>query len=86
MTTTLGQKGQVVIPQEIRRRAHLKPGDDFTVVGDNAGRIVLKKVTPPSGVRAKLVKKNGRLVFVVPPGSPPMTMEQVKEMADSIFE
>ena len=85
MTTTLGKKGQVVIPQELRRRANLKPGDDFSVSGDSSGRIVLEKI-PREPARAKLVKRNGRLVLVPPPGFPPMTMEQVKTLQDGIFE
>jgi AbrB family looped-hinge helix DNA binding protein len=32
VTTTLSQKGQVVIPQEVRNKLRLQPGDDFVVL------------------------------------------------------
>lgn len=32
-TTTLGERGQIVIPAEARRELHLKPGDKMLVFG-----------------------------------------------------
>ena len=46
-TTQLSSKGQVVIPEEIRKKLKLKPGSKFVVVGDK-GTVVLKEITPPS--------------------------------------
>ncbi len=30
-TTTMGERGQIVIPSEVRRSLHLKPGDKMVV-------------------------------------------------------
>ncbi len=34
-TTKLSSKGQVVIPENIRKKLHLKAGAQFVVIGDN---------------------------------------------------
>ncbi len=41
-TTTLSEKGQVVIPAELRSQAHLRPGDRFEVSLDSAGSLVFR--------------------------------------------
>ena len=46
-TTRLSSKGQVVIPEEIRRRLGLKAGSQFVVVGDK-DTVILKAICPPS--------------------------------------
>ncbi len=46
-TTKMSSKGQVVIPEEVRRRLGLEPGTQFIVIGDKEV-IVLKKLSPPS--------------------------------------
>ncbi len=46
-TTRLSSKGQVVIPEEIRKRLRLDPGTKFVVIGDGDA-IVLKAIKPPS--------------------------------------
>ena len=45
-TTKLSSKGQVVIPEEIRRRLGLKTGAQFVVMGDR-DVVVLKAIHPP---------------------------------------
>ncbi len=45
-TTRMSSKGQVVIPEFIRRQLKLKEGAQFVVVG-NADVVILKIVTPP---------------------------------------
>lgn len=45
-TTRMSSKGQVVIPESIRKRLDLKEGAQFLVVGD-ADVVILKVVTPP---------------------------------------
>ena len=46
-TTKMSSKGQVVIPEEIRKELGLRTGTQFLVVG---GRdvVILKEITPPS--------------------------------------
>ena len=46
-TTKMSSKGQVVIPEVIRKRLNLKTGTQFVVVGDN-DVVILKNITPPS--------------------------------------
>jgi AbrB family looped-hinge helix DNA binding protein len=49
VTTTLSQKGQVVIPQEVRNKLRLRPGDDFIVLYSEAGDILLRPVRRKNG-------------------------------------
>lgn len=46
-TTKLSSKGQVVIPEEIRRRLGLKDGTRFVVVGDR-DVVILETIAPPA--------------------------------------
>lgn len=45
-TTQLSSKGQVVIPEEIRKRLGLKPGSRFVVVADR-GVVIFKSIESP---------------------------------------
>lgn len=46
-TTKMSSKGQVVIPEDIRKRLGFKAGSQFVVVGDN-DVVILKAISPPS--------------------------------------
>jgi len=46
-TTKMSSKGQVVIPEEIRKRLNLHSGMQFVVIGED-NVVVLKAITPPS--------------------------------------
>ncbi|MDO8717313.1 MAG: AbrB/MazE/SpoVT family DNA-binding domain-containing protein [Dehalococcoidales bacterium] len=46
-TTKMTSRGQIVIPEETRKRLGLKSGDKFLVVG-NRDVVVLKTLTSPS--------------------------------------
>ena len=46
-TTKMSSKGQIVIPEEIRKALHLKAGTRFVVLGEG-DVVVLKTITPPS--------------------------------------
>lgn len=46
-TTRMSSKGQVVIPEEVRKALGLETGAQFVVVGEG-DVVVLKKVQPPS--------------------------------------
>lgn len=46
-TTKMSSRGQVVIPEDIRRRLGLKPGSQFVVVGEK-DTVILKTISPPT--------------------------------------
>ena len=46
-TTKMSSKGQVVIPEDIRKQLNLKAGSKFIVVGEK-DVIILKNIAPPS--------------------------------------
>lgn len=46
-TTKMSSKGQVVIPEEIRKRLRLKAGSRFVVLGEK-DTVVFKAISPPS--------------------------------------
>jgi AbrB family looped-hinge helix DNA binding protein len=46
-TTKMSSKGQVVIPENIRKQLNLKSGAQFIVVGEK-DVVILKNITPPS--------------------------------------
>ena len=56
-TTKMSSKGQVVIPEDIRRRLGLDSGTQFLVMGED-DVVILKMVKPPSmGDFGRLVRK-----------------------------
>ena len=46
-TTKMSSKGQVVIPENIRKQLNLKAGARFVVVGEK-DVVILKNIAPPS--------------------------------------
>lgn len=46
-TTKMSSKGQIVIPEEIRKKLGLKAGDKFLVMGDK-DIVILKTLSVPS--------------------------------------
>jgi AbrB family looped-hinge helix DNA binding protein len=46
-TTKMTSKGQVVIPEGVRKRLGLKAGSRFMVIGER-DVVILKEITPPS--------------------------------------
>ena len=56
-TTRMSSKGQVVIPEDVRKRLQLAAGTQFIVLGED-DVVILKMVRPPSmGDFDRLVKK-----------------------------
>ncbi len=45
-TTRMSSKGQIVIPEDIRKRLNLKPGSQFVVVGED-DTVILKMISAP---------------------------------------
>ena len=56
MTTNIGQRGQLVIPQAIRKSRKIEPGDDFEVTldEDDFDLILLRRIRP--GANAGLIE------------------------------
>ena len=46
-TTKMSSKGQVVIPENIRKQLNLKVGSQFIVIGEK-DVVILKNISPPS--------------------------------------
>jgi AbrB family looped-hinge helix DNA binding protein len=46
-TTKMSSKGQVVIPETIRKRLNLRTGSQFVVMGEN-DVVILKTISPPA--------------------------------------
>ena len=46
-TTKMSSKGQVVIPEEVRRALDLSAGSKFVVIGEG-DVVILKRISPPS--------------------------------------
>jgi AbrB family looped-hinge helix DNA binding protein len=55
----MSSKGQVVIPEDIRDRLGLKPGDQFVVMGDK-DVVILKALTAPSMSEFDSIIKDAR--------------------------
>lgn len=73
-TATLSARGQLVIPQKLRKALQWQPGDKVSFILE-PGRLILQRHEPG---RAKLIVERGQKVLVAPPGAPPMTPETVK--------
>lgn len=59
MTTTISEKGQLVIPKPIRQQRQIRAGDDFEVLApEGTDDIVLRKVrrTPNKGLADLLLR------------------------------
>jgi AbrB family looped-hinge helix DNA binding protein len=68
-TTKLSSRGQIVIPEEIRNRLGLEPGDQFVVVGEG-NVVILKTVEPPKPTELKAlmdqVQEAARVAGITP--------------------
>ena len=59
-TTKMSSKGQVVIPEDIRKKLGLKSGSRFMVLGDK-DVVILKTISPPSMKEFDDIIKKARL-------------------------
>lgn len=60
-TTTVGERGQVVVPANIRAHAKLKAGDKLVVFVHPAGPVFMLPVKAMKGFVNQMVKKFGAL-------------------------
>ena len=58
-TTKMSSKGQVVIPEDIRKRLGLEAGSQFVVVAGKDA-VILKTISPPSMDQFDELIKNAR--------------------------
>ncbi|MDX9980813.1 MAG: AbrB/MazE/SpoVT family DNA-binding domain-containing protein [Lentisphaeria bacterium] len=58
-TTKMSSKGQVVIPEQIRKLLSLKSGTQFLVLGEG-DVVVLKTIAPPSAEEFDMVIRRAR--------------------------
>jgi AbrB family looped-hinge helix DNA binding protein len=81
MVTKISTKGQVVLPNAIRRRLGLQPGDPLEVKTEGA-RIVLTPQRKRARRKAKIIidPVSGFPALTLGPGAPKLTHKQVKEM------
>lgn len=70
MTTVLSKKGQVVLPDAVRQRMHLHPGDDFEVSIEDENTLTLRRITQPLSKRPSL---DDLLAQVTPENLHPVT-------------
>ena len=78
-SATISTKGQLVIPNRLRKALHLQAGEkvNFSLEGE---KLVLQREQPK---RARLVNgKFGRPVLVAPKGAPSMTPDRVTAILD----
>lgn len=69
-TTKIGERGQIVIPQEARIKYNMKPGDSVVIVGDDRGLAIVK---------ADLMNK---IIAALMGGAPEIKDEENKEPGD----
>ena len=71
MKTSIGAKGEITIPREIRKRKQIRPGDDFEVLEDedDPSAIILRKVEgrPNAGLVKHLLACPEKGWFKAPP-------------------
>lgn len=79
MKIAIDSAGRLVIPKEIRREVHLKPGDQLEV-RCREGRIELE----PAPLAVRLVRKGELLVAVPLAGVSKLTRETVEETRRSL--
>ena len=58
-TTTLSSKGQVVIPEDVRKALGLEPGAQFVVMGEG-DVVILKRIDTPPRTEFKALAAKAR--------------------------
>jgi AbrB family looped-hinge helix DNA binding protein len=72
-SATVTSKGQITIPVKIRKALGLKPGVRIDFYEVEPGEFVLRAKT------GSIMELEGCLAHLVPPGTPPMTIEEMNE-------
>jgi AbrB family looped-hinge helix DNA binding protein len=81
VTATISTKGQLVIPQTIRKALNLRAGDKVSFSLEGEKLLVQRE----GAKKARLVKgKFGRPVLLAPKDAPAMTPERVKALLNEL--
>jgi AbrB family looped-hinge helix DNA binding protein len=81
MKTTIDHAGRLVIPKVIRESAGLEAGQPVNVEFRD-GKVEIE----PVYTEVKLVRRGRRHVLSAPPGTPPLTNQQVRRTLEEIRE
>jgi AbrB family looped-hinge helix DNA binding protein len=81
MKATIDSAGRVVIPKAIREAAGLTPGQELQAEYRDGAIVVA-----PVPRKVKLVREGSLLVAVAPPGTDPLTHDQVAHAIREIRE
>ena len=76
--TSMSTRGQVVIPQGIRERLDIQPGEKFMVIGEN-NTILLKKIEPSFEGFEELLKKTRALTKEIKQSEVKETIKKVRK-------
>ncbi len=81
-TTKMSSKGQVVIPEQVRKSMSLKNGTQFIVLGEG-DVVVLKTISPPSAGEFNSVIRRARRQAKTAGMRPADVAEAVKEAREA---
>ncbi len=83
-TTKLSSKGQVVIPEDVRKRLGLEPGDQFVVIS-RKGAVILAPLVELNGIEFDADVEDAKAVAMIAQAqSDPDRAERGKAMADAL--
>ena len=68
MEATLTADGQITLPEEVRERLHLSPGDRVKILLDAEGRVTFLRVLPITALRG-----------IIPYSGKPVSIEEMDE-------
>jgi AbrB family looped-hinge helix DNA binding protein len=80
--TRLSEKGQVVIPKDVRDRLHLVPGDRLDVI-ERADGVLLRKAAVKSGESFETI--TARIRSRVRYDGPPVSIEEMRTAIDDMW-
>jgi AbrB family looped-hinge helix DNA binding protein len=80
METKVSSKGQVVLPNQLRERLGLRPGDALDVRLEGDAIVLRPRRTRRRKPKIIIDPRTGLAVLTAGPGAPTLTHEQVKEI------
>lgn len=82
MQTKVSTKGQIVIPQPLRRRLGIQPGDPLDIAVEKDRIVLTAPKRPKTRFKARIIKDplTGYPVIDAGPDAPILTSEMVREL------